>query len=46
MKTTRNKIEIIVTNSVSIAEYFLLLCKMMEAVSTDDETIITTKNVA
>ena len=46
MKTTRNKIEIIVTNSVSIAEYFLLLCKMMEAVSTDNKSVAATENVA
>ena len=45
MRTPRDTIFITAT-TITFTEYLLLLCKMMEAVSTDDETVITTENVA
>ena len=45
MKTQRDTIFITAT-TITFIEYLLLLCKMMEAVSTDDETVNTTENVA
>ena len=45
MKTPRDAIFITET-TITFAEYLILLCKMMEAVSTDDETVNTTENVA
>ena len=45
MKKERNTY-FITYETINFTEYLLLLCKMMEAVSTDNELVAATENVA
>lgn len=45
MKTPRDTIFITAT-TITVAEYLLLLCKMIEAASVDSESVVATENVA
>ncbi len=45
MKTQRD-VSFVDMYTITFTEYLLLLCKMMEAASQDNETVVATENVA